>query len=92
MNQTSVDDMEHSRARWSQDTNLQTPHQATHTNTNDKPDKQEAVNTTHTHTHTHKHNERDKQGTGQGVPSVRDLVRCSVKTKACSNTALGAFL
>ena len=33
----------------------------------------------------------DKQGTGQGGLSV-SLVRCSVKTKACSNTALGAFL
>ena len=41
---------------------------------------------------TRTHNGRDKQGTGQGGLNVLDLVRCSVKTKACSNTALGAFL
>ena len=48
------------------------------------------VNTTHTHTHTH--GGRDKQGTGQNGLNVLHLFRCGVKTKACSNTALGAFL
>ena len=46
----------------------------------------------HTPPPTHTHGRRDKQGTGQGGLNVLDLVRCSVKAKACSSTALGAFL
>ena len=40
----------------------------------------------------HTHGRRNKQGTSQGSLNVLDLVRCSVKAKARSNTALGAVL
>ena len=47
----------------------------------------------HTHTHTHTHTVNGKnRALVKGSLNVLDLVRCSVKTKACSNTVLGAFL
>ena len=75
-----------------------TPNSSSSTVDNQHPSPSIADTLSHHHLHwrcsagQHTHGQRDKQGTGQGSLNVLDLVRCSVKTKACPNTALGAFL